>query len=172
MPQISPARPATRPAARVRADVRIIACTAIVDSDHVLLVQQGRGPSAGCWTLPGGRLLPGETLSAAALRETRQETGVEVELDGVVGVYSYVGRSGQPRSRFCFSASIVGGRPRFDGREIRDLRWFRFEHLPNVHEALLWKPQILRKMLGDIQRGQRLPLDLLRNFDPAFRAAA
>jgi len=168
MPPISPARPA----AHMRTDVRIIACAAIVDSDHVLLVQQGRGPSASCWTLPGGRLIAGESLSAATLRKTREETGLEVKLDGVVGVYSYTGRSGQPCSRFCFSASIVGGRPRFDGRIIRDLRWFRFDQFPMVHDVLLWKPQVLRKMLGDIQCGQRLPLDLLRNFDPAFRAAA
>lgn len=166
--QISPARPATR----VQAARRTIACTAIVQSDHILLVQQGRGPSAGCWTLPGGRLEKGEALSAAALRETREETGLEVELNGVVGVYSYTGKSGGQRSRFCFSAEIVGGRPRFDGRSIRDLRWFRFDQLPMVHDAILWKPNVLRKMLSDIQRGQRLPLDLLRNFDPAFKAAA
>lgn len=171
MPQISPAQAAPT-APHLRTDRRIIACTAIVDSDHVLLVQQGRGSSAGCWTLPGGRLNPGEALSAAALQETQEETGLAVELDGVVGVYSYTARSGRQCSRFCFSASIVGGRPRFDGCAIRDLRWFGFDQLPMVHDALLWKPEVLRKMLGDIQRGQRLPLDLLRNFDPAFKAAA
>lgn len=168
MPQTSPAQPATR----MRTDVRIIACTAIVDASHVLLVKRGRGPSAECWTLPGGRLNSGEALSAAALRETRDGTGLEVDLDGVVGVYSYTGRSGQPCSRFCFSASIVAGRPRFDGRAIRDLRWFSFDQLPRVHDAVLWKPFVLRRMLHDIQRGQRLPLDLLRHFDPAFKAAA
>ena len=168
MPQIS----AVQPAARMRTDVRIITCAALVDSDHVLLVQRGRGPSVGCWTLPGGRLASGEALSAASRRTTRQDTGLEIELDGIVGVYSYTGCSGESRSRFCFSASIVGGRPRFDGRLIRDLRWFSFDQLPRVHEALLWKPRILRRMLGDIQRGQRLPLNLLRRFDPAFKAAA
>lgn len=157
---------------RLRSDRKITACAAIVRHDHILLVQQGRGPSAGCWTLPGGRLDAGETLARAAIRETLEETGLEVEIDGFVGVYSYTGNSGRPLARFCFSASIVGGRPRFDGREIRDLRWFRFEQLPLVHEALLWKPHVLRKMLGDIQRRQRLPLELLRNFDRAMKCAA
>lgn len=157
---------------RLRSDRKITACAAIVRHDHILLVQQGRGPSAGRWTLPGGRLDAGETLAEAATRETLEETGLNVEIDGFVGVYSYFGNSGRQRARFCFSASIAGGRPRFDGREIRDLRWFRFDQLPLVHEALLWKPHVLRKMLGDIQRGQRLPLDLLRNFDRALKCAA
>lgn len=168
MPQIS----AACPVARRRTDRKIIACTALVEADHVLLVQQGRGPSAGCWSLPGGRVESGEMLSATALRETREETGLEVSLDGVVGVYSYQGRSGRDCARFCFSATATGGRSRFDGREIRDLRWFHFEQLAMVHDRLLWKPHVLRPMLRDIQRGQRLPLDLLRNFDPAFKAAA
>ena len=157
---------------RLRTDCKITACAAIVESDHVLLVQQGRGPSAGKWTLPGGRLDAGETLAEAAVRETLEETGLHVEIDGLVGVYSYQGRSGRECARFCFSTKVVGGRPRFDGREIRDRRWFRFDQLPLVHETLLWKPQVLRPMLRAIERGRRLPLELLRNFDRALRRAA
>ncbi len=163
---------ATRFPIRLRTDVRITTCAAIVESGHVLLVQQGRGPSAGRWTLPGGRLDAGETLVEAAVREALEETGLRVEIDALIGVYSYMGRSGRECARFCFSAGVVGGRPRFDGREIRDLRWFRFDQFPLVHDALLWKPQVLRPMLRDIERGRPLPLDLLHNFDRALRAAA
>lgn len=157
---------------RLRTDVRIIACAAIVESDHILLVQQGRSPSTGRWRLPGGRLVAGETLVEAAGRETLEKTGLRVEMDALIGVYSYTRRSGRECARFCFSAEVLGGRTRFDGREARDLRWFHFEQLPLVHDSLLWKPPVLRAMLRDIARGQRLPLDLLRNFDRARRAAA
>ena len=53
---------------------------------EVLLIRRGKTPLAGAWSLPGGRMEWGETLEAAALRELREETGVEAELLGLVDV--------------------------------------------------------------------------------------
>ena len=54
--------------------------------DEVLLIQRGTPPRVGEWSLPGGRLEPGERLAEAVLRELREETGVEAELIGLVDV--------------------------------------------------------------------------------------
>jgi mutator protein MutT len=45
---------------------------------RVLLVKRGRNPFAGTWSLPGGRIEPGETAEAAAIREVREETGIAI----------------------------------------------------------------------------------------------
>ena len=53
----------------------------VFDRDgRVLLVERGQPPGEGLWTVPGGRLEPGETLAQAVAREVREETGLVVEV--------------------------------------------------------------------------------------------
>jgi 8-oxo-dGTP diphosphatase len=54
--------------------------------EEVLLIRRGRPPKQGEWSLPGGRIEPGERAMDAALRELREETGVEAEITGLVDV--------------------------------------------------------------------------------------
>ena len=54
--------------------------------DEVLLIRRGKPPRLGEWSLPGGRIEPGEAAVDAALRELREETGVEAVIGGLVDV--------------------------------------------------------------------------------------
>jgi 8-oxo-dGTP diphosphatase len=56
-----------------------------VHADALLLVRRGRGPAAGEWSVPGGRVERGETLHEAVVRETFEETGLEVVVDRFLG---------------------------------------------------------------------------------------
>jgi 8-oxo-dGTP diphosphatase len=53
--------------------------------DALLLIRRGRGPAAGEWSVPGGRVEPGETLHEAVVRETAEETALEVVVDRFLG---------------------------------------------------------------------------------------
>jgi 8-oxo-dGTP diphosphatase len=56
----------------------------------VLLVERAKPPLAGRWSVPGGRLEPGETLAAAVAREVREETGLDVEVGALACVLEWI----------------------------------------------------------------------------------
>ncbi len=60
--------------------------TVVFKQDRVLLVQRGKPPREGSWSLPGGRQRLGETVREAACREVREESGLEVEITALLDV--------------------------------------------------------------------------------------
>jgi 8-oxo-dGTP diphosphatase len=77
-------------------------------SGGIVLVQRAIEPGFGKWTFPGGFVERGEVAEAAAERETLEETGVEVEVTGIVGLYTY---EGQIPAIAVFSGMPLGGEP-------------------------------------------------------------
>lgn len=65
-----------------------VPCVGVVclRGDEVLLIRRGTPPRQGEWSLPGGRIEPGERAMDAALREVREETGIEAEIIGLIDV--------------------------------------------------------------------------------------
>ena len=77
---------------------------------NIVLVKRKFPPYAGYWALPGGMMDEGETIETTAVREAKEETGLDVTLKKIVGVYSDPNRD--TRGRFVsvtYTASIVGG---------------------------------------------------------------
>jgi mutator protein MutT len=70
---------------------RPVPCAAavIVEGERVLLVQRGKEPNYGRWSFPGGAVELGETSRECAVREAREETGLEVEILDVVEVVDH-----------------------------------------------------------------------------------
>jgi 8-oxo-dGTP diphosphatase len=63
------------------------------DSNRLVLVRRAIEPGYGKWVFPGGYVDRGEPLTVAAIREAREECGLDVRLDGLVNIYSYPGRA-------------------------------------------------------------------------------
>lgn len=80
----------------------------VVDDGSLLLVRRGRGPAAGEWSVPGGRVERGETLAEAVVREVAEETGLEVVCGPLLG---WVERIGDDHHHVIldFEATLLGG---------------------------------------------------------------
>jgi 8-oxo-dGTP diphosphatase len=72
----------------------------IIEDSRVLLIKRGHPPLMGDWSIPGGMLELGETVREAAIREAREETGLTVDPNELLGVFDRVIRDDQGRVQY------------------------------------------------------------------------
>ena len=89
---------------------------------RLLLIQRGHEPETGRWSLPGGRIEPGESDPQAVVRETREETGLQVTCGALVGSVERPGLRGAVLDIRDYSATVTGG-TLIAGDDAADARW-------------------------------------------------
>ena len=164
---------------------------AILQDGNILLT---RREDFEIWCLPGGGVDEGETLAEAALRETREETGLEVVLTRLVGIYSRPAWRTDSSHVVVFAATPHGGQLRPQPEEVLQLRFFAPQDIPaelvagqrrRIQDALegvcgaVWlqniewpfKPQITRQEIYELRDRSGLSrsqfyLQSFRNFGP------
>ncbi|HSN11267.1 MAG TPA: NUDIX domain-containing protein [Propionibacteriaceae bacterium] len=123
------------------------ASAVIVADDAIVLVQRGHEPMLGRWSVPGGRVEPGETLREAAAREAYEETGLEVTVGEEL--FSLVIPAGERSFEVHdFAATVVGGTLRA-GDDAADVRWVPFDELERL--------PLTDGLLGYLERAGILP---------------
>ena len=112
-----------------------VAVAVLVGRDgRLLLNRRAIDPGLGAWSFPSGYVNRGERLEEAAAREVQEETGLEVEIGGLFGVYS---ERGNPVVLVVYTAGRVVGEPAA-GPEVSEVGWFAPDELPPLafpHDA-------------------------------------
>jgi 8-oxo-dGTP diphosphatase len=112
----------------------VIPCVgAVIKDDHgrLLLIKRGHPPGAGLWSLPGGRVEPGETDTEALKREMREETGLVVDPGGLLGTVRRPGQDGDVLDIRDYVATVAGGTLRA-GDDAAEARWVTISELAGL----------------------------------------
>lgn len=108
----------------------VVGAVATDEDGRLLVVRRRNPPGAGRWTVPGGRVEPGERLADAVAREVAEETGLEVEIGRVVGVFEILTDELHAVS-IDHRVRPVGGTLRA-GDDASDARWMSRSELRSV----------------------------------------
>ena len=100
----------------------------VMDSDMVLMIKRGKPPRQGSWSLPGGAQELGETIREAARREVREETGLQIEIFGLIDVVDSVRSDADDKIEYHYTlidlAGYSVGGTLMAGGDAQDCRWF------------------------------------------------
>jgi 8-oxo-dGTP diphosphatase len=100
---------------------------AIIDNGKILLTKR---EDFEVWCLPGGGVEEGESLAEGAIREAKEETGLEVELTRLIGVYSRLGGGMRDVHAVLYAAKPIGGELKTQPHETIEVAYFPFDELP------------------------------------------
>ena len=119
----------------------VIPCVGAVVTDEqgrLLMIKRGHEPGAGLWSIPGGRIEPGETDAEALVREMLEETGLAVEVGPLIGSVRRPGLDGAVIDIKDYAATVTGGTLR-PGDDAADARWVEAADLDSleINEGLI-----------------------------------
>lgn len=109
--------------------VNVVAGVVIIENSKVLLVQEAYELFRGQWNLPAGMVDLGETIEDAAVREAKEEAGLDVEIIQHLQVLHVAADRPVIHS---YLARRIGGKIQFDPDEIMDVRWFSFDDIKTM----------------------------------------
>lgn len=126
----------------------------INEKGEFLLQRRGGGEKKNAWSFPGGIMEIGEFAQDTVKRELKEETGLEVEVGRLVGVYTCPELVTYPNGDKCqmvtqvFICKAVGGKMRADGDETLELKYFNFSNRPKLFR------EHLERAMRDFEAGK------------------
>ncbi len=131
----------------------------VEDQGKYLMVQEDKAQGL-VWNQPAGHVENGESLTAAAQRECLEETGHQVELLHLIGLYSYLAANGQTYCRVCFAAKSLGQISHQLDPDIERTDWLSLDEL----NTLPLRSPLVLAAIEHHQQQQAYPLQMIHNF--------
>lgn len=144
--------------------IKVVCGALVVKENNFLLVKEAQPHCYGKWNFPGGHLDKGEDIFTAAIREVKEETNLEVKLEGLVSLYKYKNTKGQNVVRLIFKAVVTGGTLQYASGELLDAKWFSFEEFSKLKDTEL-REKDMRNTIEKYKTKPTMNLNLVKNLE-------
>lgn len=148
--------------------INIVGANIIEEDGKILLIQEGKSLKewSGLWNFPAGKMDSKEKIVDCAKRESREETGLEVESKYLVGIYqSYIERPDELIEAivFVFASEKLGGNLMVPNDEIMDLKWYKKDEIEKLFDSGKLRKPFIWKAVQDYYAGKRTELNIFGN---------
>lgn len=126
------------------------------------MIKESKNTAGPAWNFPSGRIETGEDIIAAARRESREETGLNIEILESAGFFQFTSRTGHPVLMFHFTAEIAGGSIELE-EGITEYSWFTAREILDMDESMLREPVVIRQIANSILQHKSYPLSFFQN---------
>lgn len=139
--------------------MKVIAGCVVERDNKILMVQEGLDFCYGQWNYPAGHVDEFENITQAAIREVKEETGLDVKLKGVLPICE-IELKNETHIIIRFVAEVIGGKVQFDSNEILDVKWIDIEEIEKMTYKELRNYEVGKNIIKDYIENKIYPLDI------------
>ncbi|MEN8698029.1 NUDIX hydrolase [Bacillus infantis] len=140
----------------------LVASTSILKDGRMLMIKESKNTAGPAWNFPSGHVEPGEDLIAAARRETKEETGLDVKIAESAGIFQFTSRTGHPIFLFHFIADFAGGFIKLENG-ITEYKWMTAQEILSMDESGLREAGVIKQIVRSIVKQSPIPLSFFHN---------
>lgn len=142
--------------------MNVIVTVCIKEKDKFLIIQEGIPKAYGLWNLPGGHLDDNESIIDGAIREAKEETGLDVKLTGILSIQRSL--VNENIVRIVFNAKKISGTITYDKNEILDCKWITIEEFKKMNINTLRGSDTFLDIVEDIKDNKNYSLEMIKYF--------
>lgn len=128
----------------------LVVSVSIIKDKELLMIEEKRDSGINQWNFPSGRIEKNEDIMVAAIREVKEETGLDVELLLTTGVYNFTSDSSDQVILFHFIGEIVSGEVSLREEAITNFKWVHSKDILAMTDGSLRNAKVIRQITKNI----------------------
>lgn len=128
----------------------LVVSVSITKDKELLMIEEKRDSGINQWNFPSGRIEKNEDIMVAAIREVKEETGLDVELLLTTGVYNFTSDSSDQIILFHFIGEIVSGEVSLREEAITNFKWVHSKDILAMTDGSLRNAKVIRQITKNI----------------------
>ena len=141
----------------------IVAQIYIKKDSKILMVQENKDNKKGKWNMPAGKLEENESIIDAAIRETKEETNIDIKVTGLIAIHESISTIGNLIIMY-FKGEYVSGKIKYDEKEIADAKWMTIEEISALDKKNIRGGDTIDEILEQAEKNI-IPLDKIKIFN-------